>query len=273
MKTRNLLLATAILLAGGAFARAAGPVSRYYLTAGDQGNNWTIQALAANVFPQAHPENQGEYGIAVTSTVRTLGNGNSGTGLGSEYTLNMAFTGNTFAYPTPTSLRFYDGTSDGSSNYSVDFETGIVYRMNLNWSNATPLFNTGFGGANALGITYDPNNNSLWVSQWSGNLVRDFTLGGAALSSFNATGFNGSLSCLALDSATNTLWMGSQNAQGTFSEFSRTGTLLQTQSYATMAPENTLGGEFRIVPEPSTALSALLVASAGFFTRRSRNQR
>src|SRR2546430_10837732 len=120
----------------------AGPISTWYLTAGDQGTNWMIQGASASSFPQHHPENQGEYAVAVSGDVRTLGNGNTGSGLGSQYTLAGVYTGTDYAYPN-TALRFYDGATDGTYNYSVDYGSGAVYRMDRDWSNPSLLFNTG----------------------------------------------------------------------------------------------------------------------------------
>ena len=57
-------------------AGAQGPTGTYYLTAGDQGTNWMIQGTTATSFAQNQTTNGGEYGIAVTSTVQTMGNGN-----------------------------------------------------------------------------------------------------------------------------------------------------------------------------------------------------
>src|SRR2546426_7492396 len=120
MKVFKSAVATVACTFLAAASIAQGPISAYYLTAGDQGNNWIAQGTSASSFPQAHPGNLGEYGIAVDSTVRTLGNGNDGINLGAQYTLAGVYTGTDYPYPDP-SLRFYDGTTDGTLNYSVDF--------------------------------------------------------------------------------------------------------------------------------------------------------
>ncbi len=247
-----------------------GPVSNYYLTNGDGGTNWLVLGTSATSFAQANPDMLGEYAISVTpSFVRTLHNGNDTTqGLGSEYTLGFVFTGNTFSF-SPT-RGFYDATNDGQFIYSVDFNNGEVVRMNLDWSSPTVLFDTGFGSANALGITYDTATNSLWVSQWGGTTVANFSLAGTPLSSFDA-GF-GTISSLAYNPISDTLWMGSQSNQGTFSEFSKAGALLQAPTYASMLSENTLGGEFVIsaVPEPASLVlcGSGIAAYAGYVWRR-----
>jgi hypothetical protein len=54
-----------------------------------------------------------------------------------------------------------------------------------------------------------------------------------------------SITCLALDPADNTLWVGSQNTEGSFYQYSKTGTQLSSVFYPAMAGSNTLGGEFQ----------------------------
>lgn len=238
----------------------AGPISLLYLTAGDQGTNWMIQGTSATSFDQQHPQDGGEYAIAVSGDVRTLGNGNQGFGGGSshpgaQYTLAGVYTGVDYAYPAVGGLAFYDGTTDGTYNYSVDYALGGVYQMNRDWSNPVSLFST---PASDLGITYDASNNSLWISAFSGATVSNYSMTGTLLSSFSAA--TSGLASLALDPADGTLWMGSQGTQGTFYQYSKAGVLLDTETYAALESQNALGGEFNVdataaaVPEPATML-------------------
>ena len=53
------------------------------------------------------------------------------------------------------------------------------------------------------------------------------------------------LAMIAVDPADNTLWMGSQNAQGSFYQYSKSGTALGSVFYPALASQNTLGGEFQ----------------------------
>jgi hypothetical protein len=237
----------------------AGPISTYYLTAGDQTTNWIIQGDTAQSSSQQYYQ---EYAIAVSGgQVRTLG-GNGG----ALYDLSFVYQGVDYTGPDYT---FYDGTSDGTYNYAVNYFSGEVYRTNLDWSNPAPLFNTGFGGYDAIGITWDSLNNSLWVSQWDGSHIYDFTLAGAVLSSFDAG--HSRITSLAMDPADHTLWFGNQGSMGTFEQFSTTGTLLQTQFYENMSGQNTLGGEFGGVPEPASGfLLGCGLAGLAMLRRRQR---
>ena len=133
-----LAVTGALILTLASSAHAQGPVSKLYVTAGDQATNWILQGTTATSFAQQAPGTD-EYAIAVNSTVRTLGNGNYDTGIGAEYTLAGVYTGTNYAYPT-SGVAFYDGTTDGTYNYSVDYSGGGVYRTNADWTNAVLLF-------------------------------------------------------------------------------------------------------------------------------------
>jgi hypothetical protein len=217
--------------------------------------NLVVQGNAViDSWNQQHP---GEYAVAVASHVRTLGSP------GAEYTLAGNYTGNDFPYPD-VGAAFWDGATDGTHNYSVDYEVGGgVYQFDADWTNPVLLFSVPQG---YLGITYDATNDSLWLSRFSGNTVANYSLSGSLLSSF-VTPFD-RISSLALDPADNTLWMGSQGTQGTFYQYSKAGVQLDTAFYPGLQSQNTLGGEFRVVPEASArALFACGVITLVSFRR------
>jgi hypothetical protein len=220
-------------------ALAVGPVSKLYLTAGDENMNWVVQgASVTNSWTQ---HNIGEYAIAILNTVRTLGV----FGPGSEYTLSGTYTGTNFAYPF-NNQAVYDGTTNGILNYTVDYGGGGVYSTKTDWSNPTLLFSTTAG---YIGIAYDSTDGTLWLSSFNGNTVEHRSLQGALISSF-VVPFS-RITCLALDPADDTLWMGSQSTEGTFYQYSKTGVQLSTVIYSALLSQNTLGGEFVVPPAPT----------------------
>jgi len=245
-----------------------------FLTDGDNSTNVAITGTTVTTFAQATNTDTGgagdEYAIAVPSTIRTLGNGNQGGSgtqefSGSEYQLDGTPTGVTYAYPLSTGGDFYDGGTDGVNNFSVDYSTGNVYDFGLDWSNPGYLFTTQSGD---LGITYDPVNQSLWISGYAGTDVSDYSLTGTLLSSFTAAA---PVFGLAMDYTDDTLWA---DGQGTLYQYSRTGAELST--FDDGLTLNTLGAEFQFpsaTPEPGTAflgIAGLLAMAMGLAQRRIR---
>jgi hypothetical protein len=255
----GLAALAALGLAAAGPTHAQGPTSSLYLTDGDHNKNFIIQGNTVTQTSQSGADPiGGEYAIAVSGDVRTLGNGNPGDhGQGAGYNTVFTDTGTRYTYPASVG-NFYDGTTDGTRNFSVDFNTGNVYGMDRNWQGPSLLFTA---IPNDLGITYDRTNNSLWLSKFGGGPITDYSLTGAVLSGF--TGVGGG--ALALDPADNTLWTVTQGSE-TFSQYTKTGTLLQTKNYALPTGENILGGEFNIVtaaspvPEPSSVAAFVFVA-------------
>jgi hypothetical protein len=257
---RFRLIAGACLLGCAAVANSQGPVSAYYTVAGDQGMDWRMQG--SNVLNSWSQVAGTEYPIAINGgIVKTTGPGQGNMGAG--YSLTGADTG--FRYTNPAAVSMYDGASDGTHNFGVDYSGGAVYQFDANWGSPTVLF-SGLGSANYLGITYDPTNNSLWISRWNSTTVENRSMNGTIISSFELP-FD-AISCLAMDYADNTLWMGSQNTYGTFYHYSRTGTSLGQVTYGAMSSQNTLGGEFAPVPEPAS----LAVIGLGLLVLRRRRR-
>lgn len=195
-----------------------------------------------------------EYALAVGSTIRSLGNGNQGSGGpsidGHEYTLAGTPTGASYTYPVP-SAAFYDGTSDGVLNYSVDYLTGDVYSFNSDWTNPVLLFNSGVNSP--IGITYDSAHKSLWISGYSSTTLYEFSLAGVALSSFSQG--SAQIAGLAYDPLTGNLVFNGVSGN-TLYQYSTLGNLVGSQTYVAGSP-NILGLDAAIagsaaVPEPTT---------------------
>jgi hypothetical protein len=252
------ILAVIGLLAAAGSALAAGPTSTLYLTAGDQGLNARILGgtTVAVTSPQAFPGLLGESAIAVSGTSIRTGHNGLYPGSGGIYDLNFAYTGPALGGPGNT---VYDGTTDGLHNYGVSYSTGTVLRYDLYWGSPEPIFTA--AGSNPVGIAYDASNNSLWTSDFGSGWVRDWSLSGTLLSSFD-TGLGEGFS-LAFDQADNTLWLMSSQNSGLISQFSTTGTFLETVDFGSTA--NYLGAEFSLdplaskpVPEPKSMLLGCL---------------
>jgi hypothetical protein len=258
----KLILISGLTVLGSVVQAQSGPGANYYMTAGDQNQNWTALGGTATSGVQA---TGGEYNIAVSGDLRTTAH--NGSNLGQQYNLSMTSTGTTYA---GTWDGIYDGTTDGTRNYTMNFATGDVLAYDRNWQGPTTLFNAGGTSGSYLGITYD-GAGGLWISRWNSDVVEHRSMTGSLLSSFN-TGFN-SITSLAMDWSDGTLWMGTQNTFGTFFQFSTTGTNLQTVTYTNMAGANTLGGEFNLNPVPEPASFAVLGLGALVLLRRRRTSK
>lgn len=169
--------------------------------------------------------------------------------LGSEYTLAGVRTGTHYFVAPHT----YDAASDGSSIYGWDLVTATLNRYDLNWNFQQSLFSLGSSYSYAfMGITYDPQNNSIWLSPWStgsfnskGNLY-DYSLDGHLLSTLKLADSLAAGAGLAYDPADNTLWFFDWTDQR-YEQYSKNGNLLGTMTGMTRI----YGAEFMTVPEPS----------------------
>jgi hypothetical protein len=214
-----------------------------------------------------------DAGLAVTNTIKTIGANSmtDGTSPGYQYTLSGAYTGTTYAVPSAVpNAQFYDGTTDGTNNYAVDWNTGIVWKFNGSWANPTQLFTAASG---ALGIAYDTTNNTLWVSDYSysDGTMYHYSLTGALLGSFSLNwNSNDTYEGLALDPADNTLWI--WNGAAAFEQYSKNGALLSTFVLpSNFAYDTIVGAEFAEAT-PTPIPSALLLFGPGLaglaFVRR-----
>ena len=265
----NLFCATAaplfgLLALGLAAETQAGMISRLYVSSG----NGIHVLQGSSILNSWSAPGGSENPIAVNTTVRTMGSV-SFAATGREYTLSGTQTGTTYTH-TFGGAQFNDGTTDGTYIYAVDFNTGIVRRFDSNWANPVSLFDAG-GVSEFLGITYDTSNNSLWLSGWNNNFVRNFSMTGSLLSSFS-TGHTQN-AALALDPADGTLWLRNRTVANRFEQYSKTGTLLNIQDYPGLLGASTLGAEFA-VPEPaSLSLTLVGLTVLGLATLRKKHRR
>ena len=278
----RLLLALAATAANGpAFADpvATGPTSKLYLMSENTASLYTIQGTAIIAGPAPTYCNHCESTIAVDGDIRSIAAFGSGGGL---YNLDLSQTGTHYA----ASGNFQDGTTDGRRNYAVGTEVDVngnhfafVAAFGRDWDSQSTLFRVAIPSY-ADGITYDPTNDSLWITVESlttaGGQLQNYSMSGVLLSSFETTAAN----ALAMDYADDTLWV--IKGPGTaFEQYSRSGAFLQSVYYGAVAGglstsgmEFDLAGHERVVdpgavPEPQVA-ALLGIGFAGVITMRRR---
>ncbi|NML13839.1 PEP-CTERM sorting domain-containing protein [Azohydromonas caseinilytica] len=174
---------------------------------------------------------------------------------GWEYTLQGRPTGRTSQGGHRFS-QLLDGATGRGRNYGVECcgEVNSVTVANADWSGQRVLFKLQFSGA---GIAFDPRDRSLYVSELRGTRIRQFSLDGSLLNSFD---FQKALVGLAYDTATRSFW-GFNRESNSLVQFDRRGTVLADLRITDAFPSNPYGGEMQVlaVPEPG----ALLLAAAG----------
>jgi len=251
-----------------------GPVSELYVTSKSEGGGGKsqIDVLRGSKWLRSWPTKNGnELALAVGTTVRTIGLLNAVTfpppppDVGAEYTQAGLYTGVDYPMPIPTNgplVQLLDGASDGQHNYVLDFNNNAVYACDANWANPVVLFTLTNQLARA-GITYDPSNNSLWLGGYSSGVIENRAMDGTLLSSFTV-GHAGN-AALAFDPADGTPWLHNQaNLSGTFEQYSRSGTLLMTQSFTNLISRGVLGAEFLPPPRPTTLRSPVRTSSGHY---------
>ena len=249
------------LVVAGVAAAACAQTSVYYLS--DPENN-RLNAYQNQTQLWDQPQQYGyESPIAVVSNAEgfrtagyTLGQ------VGGRYNTFGDYIGP--SYTTRTQNTHWDSTSNRSTNnYLVGWRTDKrdVYATDTDFENPVVLFSIDSG--DALGITYDPTNDSLWIADFSGGLVTNYDLAGNVLSSFNSGLAN--QGALALDWADDTLWQVEWLTQTVY-QWDKAGNLLQSYFDPNMTP-NPLGGEMAI---PAPGVLALLGVGGLFAGRRRR---
>ena len=228
------MAASALLSANAMAAPINGPIGTYYITDGGNAQNpgiiYAIKDHATGSTNMNDQANQSEYPIAVNGQeVHTTGFGNTFSGSAYTGVAALTLTPTAAFYPGSTDARMTDGTTDGTHNYGVTYgalggtEGAKVFQFNTNWGNKQLLFNIPDiqvqGDKNFWnGITYDPTNNSLWMSNLDRNVVADFDLTGNLIAnSLFSTAADTTMYALALD-VDHTLWMtGNPSSGGSFS--------------------------------------------------------
>ena len=237
-----------------------GPTSPLFLDTytGDGFTMVEVQGTSIiNTFPLGSTE---EFFAIAGNTIYTRGNTPAVTN-GAQYTLAGAPTGNPDAPALPPGETYsleFDGTSNGTNNFFVE-DVGVrngvlargVYQTSLDWSNPQLLFFVPSYGWR--GISYDPNNQSLWISY--PGFMADYSLDGSLITSFTTPG-NLTFG-LAYDAVDDTLW---GDLSGTLFQYSTGGVLLQTGTISGMPSDTVFGLDSPTsdppsnpsVPEPGT---------------------
>jgi hypothetical protein len=269
--SRPFVLLAALLMASAA---SGAPISTLYATGGNAPSE--IHAIDgtgyANVWAVAEKDGgiaANQYAIAVSNgTIRT--SGDRLTGEGAEYLLNGTPTGNFSA--AVEQYNILDGTSDGTYNYGVCYRNigdncpfadgALVYRFDADWSDPFFLFEAEENWS--MGITFDPTNNSLWISDFNdgagrpgagaGRLI-NYNMDGDILTEFDIPALEGRRG-LAMDYGDDTLWLSTNNSAGagqSLTQLSRsTGAVLDTYLFTGLEFHQGMEANFgsAVVPIP-----------------------
>lgn len=249
----------AVIAAACVMGSAAAQTDSLYMSDGDgrrilevSGGN-IVNSFAAVPAVRAFP-------IAVVDTIRTTGYATGETG--GEYLLDGTPTGNQYTLAEGNIMS--DGGTDAAEfNYGISF-TGEVWQYDRNWANGVFMFDSGAGGVRKAGITYDPSDDTLWLSADRAAGIFHYSTAGTLLGQFGTV--ENLDWVLALEPSTDTLWVSTMGSES-LSQYAKDGTFLGTISVPGMRGASFLSGEFA-VPEPTSAL--LLGLGALAFVRRRR---
>jgi hypothetical protein len=168
-------------------------------------------------------------------------------------------TGTSYTLPANIS-EGWDSTSDGTHNYLLS--AGNVYRTNRDFTNPVLLFNVNhdFQIFESLGITYNPRNNSLWVSEFMApihySVMKEYFLSGHVLKTYGTVG--PVASGLALDPADETLWNVDYDT-GRLAQYGSSFDFLGYGPYVGYAQ----GLEFNLGPTPTPEPGTLVLFGSG----------
>lgn len=255
---------TVLALAAGASAQNG----RLYMTEYGGNQAWIISG--GSVVQNWGTTNSTETGIAINGDIRIV-NAFPG-GFGSQYDLNgNVLNANIYNNNSPAVDSLYDGTTDGKYHYSVghnDFPSNFgVFRYDQNWQNGVQIFTP---INRSSGITYDPQNNSLWVTntQGFGTGVEQYDMNGNLLSSFPIS-IPGAYA-IAYDYTDNTLWIPESFGQtGNLWQYDKNGNLLQQINVPGLG-NNPFGAEFDFARVPAPGAASLLALGGIIAGRRRR---
>lgn len=262
-------LITLVALAAAPAAHAQ-PLGDWYGTMSNF-NGARNAHIINGVFGISAAVTQAEGPIAVAGDVRTMGLWPT-TG-GALYDLSGAPMGPTYTHPASLGFTF-DGTTDGVWNYTVETETGNVYRLDRAWQNPSFMFNVGVSSQG--GIAYDCSTQTLWVANEGGctaggqcgitGSVTNYTLSGVPLSSAVFAN-SGLLNDLAID-IDGTFWAHATFAWGDeLVHYDANGSNLG--SFAINLGGDTIrGAEIGCIPSPAAAAVLGFGVGVGAFRRR-----
>ncbi len=216
-------------------------------------------------------DNQGPLAVA-QGDIRTYTNNMWGSSSGGRYDLNLNYLGTSYSpWQMLPGNSLYDGTTDGSSNFTVEYN-GMIIQTDRSWQSPSVLNGSGFGGlgyADFKGITWDPSTNSFWLScvhPAAGSSILNVSPTGLLLSNFSVSSIYWGL---AMD-VDGTLW----GSRGTSIEhFTTSGGWIGSAVVATWGGNDPAFGieiDVGAVPEPTT-VATLGFGAAVLARRRRRN--
>ncbi len=228
----RLAVGMALLWAG---ATATAQTDVLYVTDGDSSRLAIVQDGVLQDITTTYVRG---YPIAVRDTI-WIGDYNGNSADAFEYDLAGVGTGNRAPY---SAVRAVDGGVNGDVNYQLGnafSSSATVYVSDADWQNETALFSV--SGSDLVGITFDPVNGSIWISD--DNTVYEYDTTGNLLGKFGHSSGRG---CIAYELSSDTIWYVT-NGSDRITQYSKTGAVLTTLSVSGLNSNN-WGAEFASEP-------------------------
>ena len=210
------------------------------------GDTRHIQAIQGNsiIFENLNlPATSGSprhYPIAVFDSIWIMAYNAGAPGrLELDSTLTPTGASSTVTY-IPNSPEVLDGGTDGNNNFTIHDGNGDVYRYNTDWSGTPVYMFTSGCEAFCPGITYDPVNDSIWISDTEN--IYEYSMTGSLRSYFPHSATRGAL---AYEGSTDTLWLVSNYPNNTLRQYSKAGALVSTVTTSSDYSSNVWGAEFQ----------------------------